>query len=62
MFFAIARNGAVEGNLAVDVPLVVEQAEGTLARRLAEHYGLAYLDSGSLYRGTALSLLRERDQ
>jgi cytidylate kinase len=42
--------------IAIDGPAAA--GKGTLARRLAEHYGLAYLDSGSLYRGTALSLLR----
>jgi cytidylate kinase len=43
--------------IAIDGPAAA--GKGTLARRLAEHYGLAYLDSGSLYRGTALSLLRQ---
>jgi cytidylate kinase len=43
--------------IAIDGPAAA--GKGTLARRLADHYGLAYLDSGSLYRGTALSLLRQ---
>ncbi|HVT51190.1 MAG TPA: (d)CMP kinase [Dongiaceae bacterium] len=42
--------------IAIDGPAAA--GKGTLARRLAEHYDLAYLDSGSLYRGTALCLLR----
>jgi len=42
--------------IAIDGPAAA--GKGTLARRLAEHYNLAYLDSGSLYRGTALALLR----
>ena len=42
--------------IAIDGPAAA--GKGTLARRLADHYGLAYLDSGSLYRGTALTLLR----
>ena len=42
--------------IAVDGP--VAAGKGTLARRLADHYGLAYLDSGSLYRAVALKLLR----
>jgi cytidylate kinase len=42
--------------IAIDGPAAA--GKGTLARRLAEHYRLAYLDSGSLYRGTALGLLR----
>ena len=43
--------------IAIDGPAAA--GKGTLARRLADHYGLAYLDSGSLYRGTALTLLRQ---
>ena len=31
--------------------------KGTLARRLAHHYGFAHLDSGALYRLVALSVL-----
>jgi cytidylate kinase len=42
--------------IAIDGPAAA--GKGTLARRLAAAYGLAYLDSGSLYRGTALTLLR----
>ncbi|MER2520403.1 MAG: (d)CMP kinase [Bdellovibrionales bacterium] len=33
--------------------------KGTLARRLAAHYGYAYLDTGALYRAVALSVLRQ---
>ena len=43
--------------IAIDGPAAA--GKGTLARRLAEHYRLAYLDSGSLYRGVALTLLRQ---
>ena len=42
--------------IAVDGPAAA--GKGTLARRLAEHFGLAYLDTGALYRATALRLLR----
>ena len=42
--------------IAVDGPAAV--GKGTLARRLAAHYGLRHLDTGSLYRATALRLLR----
>ncbi len=41
--------------IAVDGP--VAAGKGTLARRLAAHCGLAYLDTGSLYRAVALALL-----
>ena len=42
--------------IAVDGPAAV--GKGTLARRLAAHYGLRHLDTGSLYRATALRVLR----
>jgi cytidylate kinase len=38
--------------LAVDGPAAA--GKGTLARRLAAHYGLAHLETGTLYRATAL--------
>jgi cytidylate kinase len=43
--------------IAIDGPAAA--GKGTLARRLAAAHDLAYLDSGSLYRGTALTLLRD---
>jgi cytidylate kinase len=42
--------------IAVDGPSAA--GKGTLARRLAAHFGLGYLDSGSLYRAVAARLLR----
>ncbi len=42
--------------IAVDGP--VAAGKGTLARRLAAHYGFAYLDSGSLYRAVGRKLLK----
>ena len=42
--------------IAVDGPAAA--GKGTLARRLASHYGLRHLDTGLLYRATALRLLR----
>ncbi|MDP6953767.1 MAG: (d)CMP kinase [Alphaproteobacteria bacterium] len=41
--------------IAIDGPAA--SGKGTLARRLAEHFDLAYLDTGSLYRATALRVL-----
>jgi cytidylate kinase len=41
--------------IAVDGPAAA--GKGTLARRLAQHYGLAHLDTGGLYRATALHVL-----
>jgi cytidylate kinase len=44
--------------IAIDGPAA--SGKGTLARRLATHYHLDHLDSGALYRGVALALLRGR--
>jgi CMP/dCMP kinase len=41
--------------IAIDGPAA--SGKGTLARRLAEHYGLAYLDTGSLYRAVARDVM-----
>jgi cytidylate kinase len=41
--------------IAVDGPAAA--GKGTLGRRLARHYGLAFLDTGGLYRATALHAL-----
>ena len=41
--------------VALDGPAA--SGKGTLARKLATHYGLAHLDTGLLYRATARSLL-----
>jgi len=43
--------------IAVDGPSAA--GKGTLARRLADHFGLAHLDTGSLYRAVAAKILRE---
>lgn len=42
--------------IAIDGPAAA--GKGTLARALAEAYGYAYLDTGALYRATALRTLR----
>ncbi|PWR19472.1 (d)CMP kinase [Zavarzinia aquatilis] len=42
--------------VAIDGPAAA--GKGTLARRLADAFGFAYLDTGALYRGVALSLIR----
>ncbi len=41
--------------IAIDGPAA--SGKGTLARRLAEHYGLPHLDTGLLYRAVAASVL-----
>ena len=40
---------AIDGTLA--------SGKGTLAKRLAAHYGLAHLDTGQLYRAVGVSCL-----
>lgn len=42
--------------IAVDGPTA--SGKGTLSRRLADHFGFAWLDTGGLYRATALRLIR----
>jgi CMP/dCMP kinase len=41
--------------IAIDGPAA--SGKGTLAKRLAEHFGLPHLDTGLLYRAVALTLL-----
>jgi len=43
--------------ITVDGPSAA--GKGTLARRLAGHFGFEFLDTGSLYRGVGLSVLRQ---
>ncbi len=42
--------------IAIDGPAAA--GKGTLARRLADHFGLALLDTGLLYRAVAMNLVR----
>lgn len=43
--------------ITVDGPSAA--GKGTLARRLAQHFGYDFLDTGSLYRGVGLAVLRQ---
>lgn len=45
--------------IAIDGPAA--SGKGTLARRLAQHYGYAYLDTGSLYRAVGLRLVKAKE-
>jgi cytidylate kinase len=45
--------------IAVDGPAA--SGKGTIARAIAAHFGLPHLDTGSLYRAVALSVLRAGD-
>ncbi len=42
--------------IAIDGPAAA--GKGTLARRIAEHYGLRYLDTGALYRAVGLAVMQ----
>jgi cytidylate kinase len=44
--------------IAIDGPAA--SGKGTLAKRLARHFGLAHLDTGSLYRAVAAQVLANR--
>ena len=52
---AIAATGGLDA-IAIDGPAA--SGKGTLARRLAVHLGLRYLDTGSLYRAIGLTVLK----
>lgn len=43
--------------LVIAIDGLAASGKGTLGRRLAKHYGLQYLDTGSLYRAVGLKLL-----
>ena len=51
----------MSGAIVIAVDGTAASGKGTLAKRLAKHFGFAHLDSGSLYRLTALCVL-ERGQ
>ena len=44
--------------IALDGPAA--SGKGTLARRLATHYGLRHLDTGLTYRAVALAVMRRQ--
>ena len=54
------RGGGVSTPLVVAVDGPAASGKSTLARRLAEHFGLAFLDTGLLYRAVARALLDRR--
>jgi CMP/dCMP kinase len=47
----------VSAPVVIAVDGTAASGKGTLARRLAHHFGFAHLDSGALYRLTALNVL-----
>ncbi len=52
---AVTRTHALRRVIAIDGPAA--SGKGTLARRLADYYGYAYLDTGSLYRAVAMKVV-----
>ncbi|MCF4166096.1 (d)CMP kinase [Zavarzinia compransoris] len=50
--------GSEHGAFVVAIDGPAAAGKGTLARRLADEFGFAYLDTGSLYRAVALALIR----
>ena len=47
----------MSGSIVIAVDGTAASGKGTLARKLAEHFGFAHLDSGSLYRATAWAVM-----
>jgi len=47
----------MSGAVVIAVDGTAASGKGTLARRLAKHFGFAHLDSGALYRLTALNAI-----
>jgi len=45
-------------SIVIAVDGTAASGKGTLAKRLAQHFGFAHLDSGALYRLTALAVLQ----
>ena len=54
----MATNTAMTNSVVIAVDGPVAAGKGTLARRLADKYGYAYLDTGSLYRAVGSKVLR----
>ena len=47
-------------SIVIAVDGTAASGKGTLAKRLAQHFGFAHLDSGALYRLSAFSVLEAR--
>ncbi len=47
-------------SIVIAVDGTAASGKGTLAKRLARHFGFAHMDSGALYRLTALAVLENR--
>ena len=49
-------------SIVIAVDGTAASGKGTLAKRLAQHFGFAHLDSGALYRLTALAVLEAKGE
>lgn len=49
---------SLPSNIVIAIDGTFASGKGTLAKKLATHYGLAHLDTGKLYRAVAYQLLR----
>ena len=47
-------------SIVIAVDGTAASGKGTLAKKLAAHFGFAHLDSGALYRLTALAVLKPK--
>ena len=47
-------------SIVIAVDGTAASGKGTLAKRLARHFGFAHMDSGALYRLTALAVLESK--
>src|SRR5471030_982393 len=47
-------------SVVIAVDGTAASGKGTLAKRLAQHFGFAHLDSGALYRLTALAVIESK--
>ena len=54
----MARDPSLPDNLVIAVDGPAASGKGTIARALAEHFGLPHMDTGLLYRAVALNLWR----
>jgi len=59
---SISKSNAPHKRMVIAVDGPAASGKGTLARRLAEHFNLGYLDTGSLYRAVGMRVLYANQQ
>src|SRR6185437_11178844 len=55
-----AAKSSVSQSIVIAVDGTAASGKGTLAKKLAQHFGFAHLDSGALYRLAAFSVLEAK--